>query len=135
MQKVREYIINRVNKSKPHLIEAFTHVYGSKHHEFIEDRINSTKVCVCNDEMNLVDLYQLYYHVRKADMVDKEELLKDLDFLIKCRKLYDDFDLHMIKELKNMFPTLKRKKNPMEFIDSVLSFDKKFTLNLERLTV
>lgn len=129
MQKVREYIINRVNKSKPHLIEAFTHVYGSKHHEFIKDRINSTKVCVCNDEMNLVDLYQLYYHVRKADMVDKEELLKDLDFLIKCRKLYDDFDLHMIKELKKMFPTLKRKKNPMEFIDSVLSFDKKFTLN------
>jgi hypothetical protein len=35
----------------------------------------------------------------------------------------------MIKELKKMFPTLKRKKNPMEFIDSVLSFDKKFTLN------
>lgn len=127
MNKIREYIVKRVENAKPLLIEAFTHVYGEKHHKFIEDRINTTKVCVCHDSIDIVDLFRMQHYIQKNDVEDKENLLESIDFMIKCRRLYDKFDDYVIKELKKMFPNLKRNKLPMVFINAFNSFDKKFT--------
>lgn len=126
MKRIKDYMIEKIEASKPQLIEAFTHVYGQSHYDFIKERINTTKVCICHDSVDIVDLLRMEHHVKKNGFEDKEKLLESIDFMIKCRRMYDKYDDYVLKELKVMFPALKRKKLPMVFINAFNSFDKKF---------
>ena len=118
MKRIKDYMIEKIEASKPQLIEAFTHVYGQSHYDFIKDRINTTKVCICHDSVDIVDLLRMEHHVKKNGFEDKEKLLESIDFMIKCRRMYDKYDDYVLKELKVMFPALKRKKLPMVFINA-----------------
>ncbi len=129
MNYINNYMINNVEKAKPYLIEAFSYVYGEKRRDFIEERINSTKVCVCHGEIDSVELYRMLYHVEKSDMVNKEELIKSIKVMIKLRRMYDKYDKYVLEQLKIMFPNLKRTDFPMVFINAFNSFEKRFGKN------
>ena len=87
MKRIKDYMIEKIEASKPQLIEAFTHVYGQSHYDFINDRINTTKVCICHDSVDIVDLLRMEHHVKKNGLEDKEKLLESIDFMIKCRRM------------------------------------------------
>lgn len=131
MKKIREYMIERIEASKPLLIEAFTHVYGQDNYEFIKDRINTTKICVCHDDLDLVDLFKIKYYISKNDIENKEEFIEQIDYMIKCKRLYDKFDSYAFSKVQEMFPKLKKKILIKDFAKLINSFDKKIRRNSE----
>ena len=125
MRLLKEYMIKNIEMSKEHFIEAFTHVYGEEYHDFIKERINNTKILICHDTVDRVLLHQIRYKIEKFVVHGKQEALDAVDKAIKIRKLYDNYEKHILSELKKMFPELKDTMFPRAFISSVESFDLK----------
>jgi len=123
MKKLKEYLVKVIEAKKDILIDAFSHVYGQEHHDYIKERINDTRVWVYNDQIYRVDLESMKRCIDDHNDEYKQEGIEAVDFYIKLRRLYDDYNKYIYSELKKLYPTLTSNGFPRPFIDYFRSFD------------
>ena len=129
MKALKKYLIDNIEMHKPHYIEAFSHVYGNEYHDFIKERINNTKILVCHDYVDYVQLLQIQHRIKMHDTINKQEGLDAIESALKLKKLEDQFDKYIYRELKNMFPSLVETRFPRSFESAFDSFSKRLGKN------